>query len=555
MQQRERRWNGWGWAGDGVPVAASARAWLARRVGPGEALPEVAEDALALPPARPLPELGASSTSAPAVRVRNACGLSFPDLVALRTGAIAAFPDAVCTPESPEEVVAVLRAAEAAGVAVIPRGGGTSVVGGVTVGPGSAPVVVLALERLRGLSALDPASLLATFGAGTPGPEVEAALAPSGLRLGHEPQSFELASVGGWIATRSAGQRSTGVGKIDDLVAGLDVATPGGIWRLPPQPASAAGPEARRLVIGSEGRLGVITAATLRVRPLPESRDAVAVLLPSWSAGLEVCRALLRDGRAPEVVRLSDPDETGFGLALTELPRAAAAVRDLVFGTRRFRNGCLLILEWAGRAGEAAAARARASRDWGDAGGWALGRAPWRRWLAERFRHPYLRDALLTAGWGVDTLETAAPWSALAPLYARVRDAMHAAAGAAGWRAAVLCHLSHAYRDGASLYFTFLWPLRRGGEVGQWRALKDAACEAIIASGGTITHHHGVGTMHARYLEREVGCEGVAALRALAATLDPRGVLNPGVLLAASSDHGPRTTNHEPRPTGGGGEG
>ncbi len=189
-----------------------------------------------------------------------------------------------------------------------------------------------------------------------------------------------------------------------------------------------------------------------------------------------------------------------------------------------------------------AVARAGAGRLWSDAGGLALGRAPWRRWLAERFRHPYLRDALLSAGWGVDTLETAAPWSVLPALRERVAGAMQAASGAAGFRTAVLCHLSHAYRDGASLYFTFMWPLAPGRAAARWRALKDAASEAILAGGGTISHHHGVGTMHAPYLEREVGREGVAALAALAAALDPHGTMNPGVLLPDPSGHGPRTT-------------
>ena len=260
-------------------------------------------------------------------------------MVRLRTGSLEALPDAVCLPESAEQVVAVLRSAATAGVALVVRGGGTSVVGGVTVRPGPEPTVVLALDRLRGLVSLDSTSLLAAFRAGTLGPEVEAALAPRRLRLGHEPQSFEFSTVGGWVATRSAGQRSTGIGKIDDLVAGLEIATAGGVWRLPAQPASAAGPELRRLVIGSEGRFGVVTEATVRVRPLPECRDGVAVLVPGWSAGIDVCRALLQGGPVPEVVRLSDPDETSFGVALTELPRLASSARDLIFGLRRFRTG------------------------------------------------------------------------------------------------------------------------------------------------------------------------------------------------------------------------
>jgi alkyldihydroxyacetonephosphate synthase len=373
---------------------------------------------------------------------------------------------------------------------------------------------------------------LATFRAGTLGPEVEAALAPHGLRLGHEPQSFELSTVGGWVAARSAGQRSTGIGKIEELLAGLELATERGLWRLAAQPASAAGPELRRLLVGGEGRLGVITAVTLRARPLPEVEDGVAVLLPGWGAGAELARTLLQAGVPLEVLRLSDPAETGFGVSLTRLSPLAARASRVVFSLRRYRHGCLLLLGWAGSAQEVALARNAAARLWREAGGLALGRSGWRRWRADRFRHPYLRDELLSAGWGTDTLETASPWGSLGGLYGAVRDAMHRAAETHGFHVAVLCHLSHAYRDGASLYFTFLWPLRGGHEVDQWGALKAAATEALLDAGGTLSHHHGVGTMHAPYLEREIGREGVAALRALSHGLDPRGTLNPGVLLS-----------------------
>ena len=543
MPERERRWNGWGFAGERFSVPEVTHAFLAERLGAGDPLAAVAEGELRLPPPRPLPPWPLPVATGDAARLRHACGSSLPDLVALRTGTVAAYPDAVCAPDAPEQVVELLRAAAAGDVAVIPRGGGTSVTGGVTVAAGDRPVVVLSLERLRGVVGLDRDSQLARVRAGTLGPELEAALAPHGLRLGHEPQSFEFSSVGGWVATRSAGQRSTGVGKIDELVAGLEVATEAGLWRLAAQPASAAGPELRRLLIGSEGRFGVITEATLRLRPLPEREDGLAVLLPGWAAGLEVCRALLQGGVPVETMRLSDPEETRFGMTLAALSPLAARVSRALFGLRRYRYGCLLLLGWTGEVGVTLAEQS-AARLWRDAGGLALGRAGWRRWRADRFRHPYLRDELLTAGWGVDTLETAAPWTALEALRNGVLEALQRAAADLAIRVVAGCHLSHAYRDGASLYFTFLWPLARGREVAQWSALKAAATEALLAAGGTISHHHGVGAVHAPYLEREVGEQGVAVLAALARALDPHAVLNPGVLL-------PRPTTHDPRTTGG----
>jgi alkyldihydroxyacetonephosphate synthase len=527
-----RRWNGWGLGGERFPVAMAARAWLSERIGDGTPLPMIDKADVTVPAARPLPGLPCELARDRGARLRYACGLSLPDLLALRTGAMAAFPDAVAFPASPAEVAALVHAADATGVALIPRGGGTSVVGGVTVRPLAKPTVVLSLERLRGLLALDCISRLATFAAGTLGPELEAALAPHGLRLGHEPQSFEFSTLGGWIATRSAGQRSTGVGKIDDLLAGLEIATPAGVWRLPAQPASAAGPEPRRLLLGGEGRLGVITEATVRVRPVPELEDGVGVMLPGWEAGVTVCRSLVQGGVPVEVMRLSDPNETAFGTAITRLSslqRRALRVLGMLTGSE---HGCLLLLGWAGGAQEVILARERAAAVWRSRRGVPLGSSPYRHWRRDRFRHPYLRDELLGAGWGVDTVETAAPWAKVSDVRVAVSDALRAAGAAAGFAVAALCHLSHVYRDGASLYFTFLWPLRSGAELTHWHALKAAATDALLAHGGTLSHHHGVGTMHAPYLEREIGAEGVMAVRALVTALDPRGTLNPGVLLS-----------------------
>jgi alkyldihydroxyacetonephosphate synthase len=546
MAAPERRWNGWGYLGEAFVVPPAASAWLAARVPAGDRLPRVDEAEVVVPDPRPLPPLPVVAATDRATRLRHACGQSFPDLVTLRTGRPLACPDAVVEPADVAQVVAVLAAAARHRLPVVVRGGGTSVVGGVTVPPRPDPVLVVSLARLRGLVALDRSSLLATFLAGTTGPEVESALAAERLRLGHEPQSFELSTVGGWVATRSAGARSSGIGKIDDLVAGVEIATAAGPWALAPQPASAAGPELRRLVLGSEGRLGVITAATLRVRPRPAAERGTVVLLPGWEEGLACCRELAQAGTPVEVMRLSDPDETAFASALVELTPLVARAARLLFASRRFARGCALLLGWTGTEREIGRARADAGHIWRRHGGLAVGAAGWRRWLRERFRHPYLRDALLSAGWGVDTFETAAPWRRLPALHGEVRAALDRAAAACGLGLVQLCHLSHAYPDGASLYFTIVWPLRRDRELSDWRELKRAATSALLSAGGTLSHHHGVGTMHAPFLGLEIGAPGIAALRAAARALDPEGILNPGVLLVADpglsrSDPGPRT--------------
>lgn len=530
MIQRVRRFNGWGFEGEYYGVPPLAAQWLAERIGTGEPLPLRAEGELDLPPPRSLPELGAAVEVSASVRLRHAAGQSFSDLVALRTGNGLRLPDGVVAPATAEECCEVLRRAGQAGVKVVVRGGGTSVVGGVTVTRDEL-TVVLSTEALRGLVGIDPQSQLATFRTGTRGPEVETALAPHGLRLGHEPQSFELSTVGGWVATRSAGQRSTGVGKIEDLVAGAEVATAGGVWRLAPVPASAAGPELRRLITGSEGRLGVLTAVTVRVRPLPACQEGVTVAFPSWHAGLAACREMLQRGHPVEVLRLSDEAESALGLRLAHLPGVARRLGSWVVRFSRFANPCLLLLGWVGSEEEVDAARRRAVQVWRAHGGLALGAFGWKSWLQQRFRHPYLRDALLDRGVGVDTLETAAPWSALTEVYVRVGDALRGAASLLGVQTVVLCHLSHAYRDGASLYFTFFWPLAAGQEVSRWWAFKRAATDALAACGATVSHHHGVGTMHVPWLEREIGALGRAVVAAAAGVVDPQGVLNPGVLL------------------------
>ena len=490
----------------------------------------LAEGELPLPPPRELPNPVVAVQSDDAARLRHAAGQSFPDLVALRTGQGLRLPDGIVTPSSAAECSAVVRWAEEAGVKVVVRGGGTSVVGGVTV-RGDAPTVVLSLAGLRGLTGVDTTSQLASFGAGTLGPQVEAALAPHGLRLGHEPQSFEFSTVGGWVATRSAGARSIGVGKIEDLLAGFEVATPAGVWRLPPLPASAAGPELRRLLAGSEGRLGVLTEVTLRVRPIPACEEGVTVSFPSWQAGVEACRALLQGGVPVEVMRLSDAAESALALHMAHLPGVVRRAGAWLARLPRFSNPCLLLLGWTGSEEEVDEARRRSARVWRAHGGTGLGAFGWKSWLAQRFRHPYLRDALLDQGIGVDTLETAAPWSGLPKVYEAVGEALRGAAAVLGAKVQVLCHLSHAYRDGASLYFTFFWPLAAGQEMAQWWACKRAATDALAPFSATVSHHHGVGAMHAPWLEREIGAPGRALLAAAAGAVDPQRVLNPGVLL------------------------
>ncbi|MDP1850783.1 MAG: FAD-binding oxidoreductase, partial [Solirubrobacteraceae bacterium] len=476
-------------------------------------------------------------------RVTHAAGRSYPDLLRLRSGRHLSAPDAVVYPADHDEVAAVLATCATHAIAVVPFGGGTSVVGGVEpVGAPFAAAISLDLARLDQLHALDAKSQLATFGAGTLGPRVERLLEPHGLTLGHFPQSFEFSTVGGWAATRSAGQASTGYGRIDELVVALRAATPCGALSTLAVPASAAGPDLRELLLGSEGVLGVITEVSLRVRPRPRRQRYDTYALPGFEAGTEALRELEQAGASPDVARLSDEEETRISLALASHPAATRLLRAYMNArvrhgprgrTARDRpTGCMTILGFDGDPAEVGLRRVRARRILRRHGAVALGPAPGAAWVKGRFHGAYVRDELMSHGVLVDTLETATTWTALTDTHARIRRALHDALAGRGTPAVVMCHVSHLYPTGASLYFTFLARRQAGAELEQWRAAKQAASEAISTAGATITHHHAIGRDHAPWLAAEVGELGIAALRAVKAHVDPAGIMNPGKLIA-----------------------
>jgi alkyldihydroxyacetonephosphate synthase len=465
-------------------------------------------------------------------RVTHAAGKGYPDLVRLRAGAPEGAPDAVLYPSSREQLRASLFLCASDSLAVVAFGGGTSVVGGVEPlrGPHRG-VVALDTSRLASVIELDEPSLILTVQAGARAREVERWLARRDLTLGHFPQSFEYVSLGGCAATRSAGQASTGYGRFERMVQGLRMVAPTGDVELPPIPASAAGPSMRELLVGSEGTLGVIDELSLRVRRAPAERVYEGVFFDSFEAGLQAFRELSQAHCAPDVARLSDEQETRMSLALAGSGGAKGKLGRAYLGARGYANGCLTILGFEGDAQEGHARRARAREVVRRAGGLPVGRSPGETWLASRFSAPYLRDELLTHGVMVETLETATRWSNVQALHQRVREAIEASLRVCGTPGLVMCHVSHLYETGASLYFTFLARQAEGEELAQWQAAKAAASAAISDGGGTITHHHAVGRDHAPWMEHEIGREGVRALRALKAELDPEGIMNPGKLL------------------------
>ncbi|MDV3220374.1 FAD-binding oxidoreductase [Intrasporangium sp.] len=550
-------WHGWGDPAQAHPLSEASWRFLADEIGSDrhELSPPVPLEEVVLAPSRLAgrgPGAEARAALADVVRdehvhlertwrVEHAGGKSYPDLYRLRTGDGSSAPDAVVVPGSAGEVAAVLRICAEHHVAVVPFGGGTSVVGGVGAGHAESPaggagaftaVISLDLRRLDEVVAVDPVSLTATLGPGLRGPEAERALHGHGVTLGHYPQSHQEATIGGYVATRSAGQASTGYGRIDDNVLGVRMATPRGELVLGGRaPASAAGPRLIDLVVGSEGTLGVITEATLRVAPLPTAKRHAAWAFPSFDAGVDALRRIaqtLGPGAMPTICRLSDEDETRVNLTLAG-PTGRRLLRYL--SAMRRDRPALLVLVWEGTDQHDVRRRRRAAQViLHRAGGRRLPKQVAQAWERSRFSGPYLRDELMDHRILAETLETATTWANLGRLHAAVVRAIRGALEVEGRRALVMCHVSHIYATGASLYYTFVTP-QAADPLAQWRQVKTAASDAIVVAEGTITHHHAVGTDHRAHLAPELGEVGVGLLRAIKTELDPAGILNPGKLV------------------------
>jgi alkyldihydroxyacetonephosphate synthase len=536
--RRDSKWWGWGDPAVEPELDGEAQAMLRERVGELEPWPLAAElERFELPAAEPLPRAlldavgEANVFSGAEDRLRHATGCGYADLARLRGGRLDAAPDAALLPPHAGAVRRALEICAAEGIAVVPFGGGTSVVGGIEpLRGGHSRLVSLDLAALREV-AVDRRSLTARLGAGLRGPEAEAALSAAGVVLGHYPQSFEYATIGGFAATRSAGQASSGYGRFDSLVSSVRLIAPAGDLRTLETPHTAAGPALRELVIGSEGIFGAIPDVTVRVRPEPAQRRYEAWIAEDFEAGTEIVRALAQGPGLPDTIRVSDAEETEISLLLSGPRGLAGRAFDGYLGLRRRRGGCLIVVGFEGEEESLARRRALSVRALRRGGAAYLGQAAGRSWEHGRFQGPYLRDALMGMGAMVETLETSHTWSRLHELHAAVGAAIRDSLAAQGTPGLAFCHLSHAYADGASLYFTFISRARRGAEVEQWRQVKRAASEAIVATGATITHHHAVGRDHTPYMEAEVGGLGFDVLRAVKERLDPAGIMNPGKLL------------------------
>ncbi|MFN2537663.1 MAG: FAD-binding oxidoreductase [Mycobacteriales bacterium] len=508
----------WGWGDPSqAPTPADLEAVapvVAATTGIDAQAPEVpAELAPLRAPRCALPtSLAHLGSEAPTDRARHGIGRAYRDLIGGLRGQLTDVPDLVVRPTSEQDVADVLDWASASSVAVVPFGGGSSVVAGVEP-RGLGPAISLDLSRLAGLIEVDTLSRAVRLRAGTFGPAAEAALKPHGLTLRFYPQSFERSTVGGWVATRAAGHFSTGPTHIDDLVESVRAVTPAGLWESRRLPGSGAGPSPDRMLLGSEGSLGVITETWLRAQPRPRHRWA-GTAVGSWAHGVAAVRAITQSGLQPAACRLLDPVEarlsgtrqTGeavlvLGLESLHAPLEVGPLLELC------RDAGLEVVEQGSR-GEAGAA-----------------------WRSTFVRAPYLREGLVLLGILVETFETAITWDRLeqfvVDVTAATQDALRRVCGAGS----VGCRFTHAYPDGAAPYFTVIAPARRGSEIAQWDEIKAAASEAIAAAGGTITHHHAVGRDHRPWYDGQRPDPFAAALSGAKRALDPAGVLNPGVLV------------------------
>ena len=528
-----KRWNGWGDSEQSYPLTDDARRFLRERLGEPQPVRDAPlEDALRAVPASRL--TGHAFDTRPDLRLRHTRGQSFPDWLALRAGRPGPFPDAVALPASHEETAAALAAAKRAGAIVIPYGGGTSVVGHLTVPAGDRPVLSLSLERMDQLLELDETAWLARFGAGTPGPQVEAQLARRGYLLGHFPQSYDYSTIGGWVVTRSSGQQSLRYGRIENLFHAGRLATLKGEFRVGAVPASSAGPDLREAVLGSEGRLGVLTEVTARIRPLARREVFHAVFFPSWEQGLSAIRALGQSDIALSMLRLSNEVETETQLALAGHARLIAWLERYLKLRKVGPGKVMLMLGVTGSTGQVQRGLRDALAVARRHGGVHAGARPGAGWVKNRFRSAYLRNSLWEAGYAVDTMETCLNWPQVTAYMRAVEQAARDAFKADGEHVHAYTHLSHVYRQGCSIYSTFVW--RASGdhdrELMRWTRFKRAVSETIVKHGATISHQHGVGADHAPYLAAEKGPLGMDLLRAMAREFDPEGLLNPGTLLA-----------------------
>jgi alkyldihydroxyacetonephosphate synthase len=474
-------------------------------------------------------------------RVVHTYGKSVRDLLRLRAGDIPRVPDVVVYPGSEAEVQLVVDRAVAANAVLIPFGGGSSISGSLHAPPDETrPVISVDLGRMNRVLSVDEESGLARIQAGTLGPDIETQLGAQGWTLGHFPDSFTHSTLGGWVATRSSGMQSDKYGDIAEITRGVRVVMPGKVLVLRPLPSTSTGPSVREMILGSEGRLGIITEVTVQVHRIPEKRQILGYLFPSWDASLAAMQEISTSDARPTVTRVSDGRETRFSFA-TRKKSSGVSITSLVskgLMTVLEKRGwqldqsCLSFIGYEGSRSHVAREKSIVKTIVGKHGGIVLGKGPGVLYDQKKFDVPYLRDFLLDRGAIGDVSETAAPWSKLKPLYDNVMAAANAAFAEIGVKGWIMCHLSHSYHSGACLYFTFAFQGNDVDPLSQYDRVKSAVQQAFVDSDGTLSHHHAVGTEHSAWLEQDISAPGVHMIDGLFAAMDPGRNFNPGKIVA-----------------------
>lgn len=529
-----RRWNGWGDESNMMELPSTAYDMLGRFVGQASPLKDAGyDDVLSAVPASRLSEHPLLDLS-PDARLRHARGQSLPDWLAMRSGEFTVFPDAVAFPETSEQVREILDLAQSVDALVIPYGGGTSVAGHITPPASDKPIITVALTRMNKLLNLDTDSQIATFGAGTAGPELEAQLAAKGYVLGHFPQSWELSTVGGWVVTRSSGQQSLRYGRIEQMFAGGRVETPIGQWDIPTIPATSAGLDLREMLMGSEGRMGILTEVKVRVTPLPETQIFQVAFAPNWEQARNAVQAIVQTKIPLSMLRVSNATETFTGMRLSVSEKQVGLLDKLLKLRGVGEEKCMITFGLTGTKQQVRAYRKQAKTVFKQYKVVSvLGNMLGEKWEHGRFRFPYLRHPLWEMGYAVDTFETAVDWNNLDGYIQDAEDSIRNGLADEGEKIHVFTHLSHLYPQGSSAYTTYIFRCADTYEetLARWKKLKRLASEAIVRNGGTISHQHGVGRDHAPYMPAEKGALGMSAIQSAVKHFDPDARMNPGTLL------------------------